>query len=528
MQQHSSYQSTQHQQSGEPALDTSASSIELSAVLRELLLLEESALDAVRELKSYAALTPPIQEIGIVIAALLKHPELVVREHAFNTLYQRYDESPSIHGLLFIAAALETETTLSVSMHQQLTTKDNSRHSQLAALHGELRFNTRYAKEQNMKVFSREETVPAHTFDRIILAILDTDSTVRNKSAEALQQALPVLNEQQKEAALWHISFGLKEHATDQTRSSFQGRILSAASFFREQQHLFLPLVLKLCESSDLLLRVDAACTILFLSHDKEDLVTDIVANSLKNRFHLQAAPPLKLEDTKDQLTSHSKIADATVEFEYQWHRFGIAEFLRHHYGIDIDLYESMQQVHIEFDTIRARFNDTLNTIVAEFEKSLATQEKQTNDLFAKYFRTSLVGMAGSPLPLLSETNQQKILTQLYAIIVDPTEAAMVKCRALQLIPRATISQDESVGPLLQAALLRGHIAHPELRIQAYQTLAELPNLSAKARKIATLGITELGIYDENPAVAAQASETLRVIQERGATVNGEVSFFEL
>lgn len=528
MQQHSNHQIKHDRQGLEPALDTTICNNEHQTVLRELLLLEESTLDAIRELKSYTALTPPIQDLGVVVGALLKHPEHSVREHAFTALYQRYDESPSIHRLLYIAAALETEATLSASMHRKLTLRDGSRHAQLASLHGELRFNTRYAKEQNMKLFSDDVSLPAHTFDRIILATLDPDSAVRNSSAEALQKALPFLSTQQREATVWHVAFSLKEHATDPSRSSFQGRILSVASFFRDQQALLLPLVLKLCESSDLLLRVDAACTILFLSREKEDLVTDIVASSLKNRFYVQAAAPLTVEVDNTEIFRHSAIAEATLEFEYQWHRFGIAEFLRHHYGIDIELSESMHQIHIELDTIRARFNDTLNAIVVEFEKSLAVQAQQTSDLLAKYFRTSLVGMAGSPLPLLREENQKKILAQLYAIIVDPAEAPMVKCRALELIPRATISQDDSVGPLLQAALLRVHNTQPELRIQAYQTLSKLQNLSNKAKKIAALGITELGIHDENPEVVAQARETLHAIEGCEAPDTHRASFFEL
>ena len=299
----------------------------------------------------------------------------------------------------------------------------------------------------------------------------------RNASADALREVLRDLSEEQRTVALWHVAYSLREHNSDPSRSSFQGRILSSASFFRDDHTLLLPLVLKLCESSDLLLRVDAACTTLFLNRETEDLVTDIVVTALVNRMQLRDAPPLKIDENTAAVQKAGTESKAEAELEYQWQRFGIAHFLDHHYGIKIDMSEEMHQVHIFLDQVQERFDQRINDIVRRFEEDMDALAQRTSDFLSTYFRSSLVGMAGAPLPLLSETNQQKILDQFLAIIVQPAEASIVKIRALDHIPRATVPLDDAVAPLLQSAIMTAHQEIPELRVEVYETLGQLKDL---------------------------------------------------
>ena len=137
-----------------------------------------------------------------------------------------------------MTAASETEVPLAAHMFKQLDSQNPSANTRLSSLRGDVRFATRYAKEQNMKVFANDAEVPERTFNRILLYSLDGDSQVRNASADALRSVLRDLTEEQKTAALWHVAYSLREHSNDQSRSSYQGRILSSASFFRDDPSL--------------------------------------------------------------------------------------------------------------------------------------------------------------------------------------------------------------------------------------------------------------------------------------------------
>lgn len=507
---------TRSGQAGNPALDSTTPLREGTlpaplATVRELLLSEESPSAICHELAALAALAPSPLDGGVVAATLLKHPDKDIRAQGYSLAADLLHQGHATEHLLFISAGSETEPDLATRAHQLLREARPGRSSALCEVHGKLRFSTRYAKEQNMLGSHRDTAPDSQAFDWTLVSALDPDPLVRSAGVRVLAEMLPHCSPDQRFAATLHVAFGLRSMAPDGSSPSFQAYLLSCASTLRESSDQLLPLVLQQCENPDANVRVDAALTTLFLSRSREDFVTDVIVNCLKQNS--QSEPRSVLEAASEKPVQRSALeSNMRIDFEYQWVRFGIAEFLRRHYNIDIDLSEEMQQVYREVDSVQQRFADELNQIVDSFRERMEEHERKTRSILDDYRRSSLVTMSGLSLRLLGEENQSRLSNELVRILIDPAESEKVKERVLDVLPRIEANHDAFVGPLLQAGILAAHLEYPSLRAASFRTLGQLRIDSEQARATAILGLQRFGVQDACSTVQLAAREALEQI----------------